>query len=99
VGLGFTKCTGGSVGVFFRTLERKAKSHARGTYEKKEKSDVPTCLPFLEIFGGFRYNFRKYFMVFLSSSCRETTKNAIKQNRRENTTRKQFFSTFLAKGF
>jgi hypothetical protein len=36
------------------------------------------------------------FMVFLGSSCRETAKNAIQKDRRENTTgpKSLFFSTF-----
>jgi hypothetical protein len=70
----------------------------RGAEEKK-KSDVPTYLPFLRFFWEiFRFNFRNTFVVFLGSSCRETAKNAIKQNRWEKT-KGFFFSTFSAKSF
>jgi hypothetical protein len=60
-----------------------------------------THLPnFFEVFEIFRFDFRKCFMEFLSSSSRETVKNTIK-NRREKTTGKRLFVslTFLAKSF
>jgi hypothetical protein len=63
--------------------------------KKKEKSDVPTYLPSLRFFKIFRSDFRKYFMVFLGSSCRETAKNAIKEIRREETKGKKFLMVFL----
>jgi hypothetical protein len=35
--------------------------HPRGAEEKKQKSDVPTYLPFLTFFEIFRSDLRKYF--------------------------------------
>jgi hypothetical protein len=58
----------------------RIRSQARGAEgKKKKKSDVPTYLLFLRFFEIFRSDFRKCFMVFLGSSCRETAKNAIKK--------------------
>jgi hypothetical protein len=62
---------------------RKQKAAARrkqGALKKKQKeSAVPAATSlFLRFFEIFRSDFRKCFMVFLSSSCRETAKNAIK---------------------
>jgi hypothetical protein len=73
--------------------------HTRGAEEKK-KTDVPTYLPFLRFFEIFRSDLRKYFMVFLGSSCRETAKNAIKKIDGKRRKEKSFFSsTFSAKSF
>jgi hypothetical protein len=66
--------------------------------KKKKATYLPTYLPFLRFFEIFRSGFRKHFVVFLGSSCRETAKNAIKKidgKRRKETS--FFFSTFSAK--
>jgi hypothetical protein len=59
--------------------------------KKRKKTGVPTYLPFLRFFEIFRSDFRNIVVVFLGSSCRETAKNAIKENRWGKTTGKKFF--------
>jgi hypothetical protein len=73
---------------------------ARGAEEKKVKRR--TSLPFFEIvlrFSGLILD--NIFMVLLSSSCRETAKNAIKKDRRGKTTdgRTFFYLLFGQKVF
>jgi hypothetical protein len=66
--------------------------------KKKEKSDVvPTYLPtFFEFVLRFLGLILEHiFMVFLGSSCRETTKNAVKENRWEMTKGTSFFFSQL----
>jgi hypothetical protein len=53
---------------------------SRGDEEKKKKSDAPTCPLFLRFLG---LTLEHIFMVFLGSSCRETAKNAIKDDRKK----------------
>jgi hypothetical protein len=49
--------------------------------KKNPKNDVPTYLPFFDIFLIFSgLVLENIVMVFLGSSCRETAKNAIKKN-------------------
>jgi hypothetical protein len=56
------------------------------------RGDVPTYLFLCEIFEIFGSGLEKMFMVFLSSSCRETAKNAIKQIEGKKTQEKSFIS-------
>jgi hypothetical protein len=70
--------------------------------KKKEKTGVPTYLPFFLRFLRFSgLILENIFMVFLGSSCRETAKNAIKKNSMGKDERKKVFfsSTFSAKSF
>jgi hypothetical protein len=69
--------------------------------KKKKKNDVPTYLPFFELFLRFSgLILENIFMVFLGSSCRETAKNATKKIDGERRQEKMFFfSTFSAKSF
>jgi hypothetical protein len=56
-----------------------SQQQVQGAPKKKEKKhDVPTSLPKKKKNEIFWSDFRKHFMVFLGSSCRETAKNAIK---------------------
>jgi hypothetical protein len=66
--------------------------------EEKKTTYLPTYL-FLRFFEIFRSDFRKYFMVFLGSSCRETAKNAIKKKLWEKTTGKKNPQYFRPKVF
>jgi hypothetical protein len=50
---------------------------AKGFLGIAKKSDVPIYLLFLRFLGISGSGFRTHFVVFLSSSCRETAKNAI----------------------
>jgi hypothetical protein len=58
---------------------------------KIKATHLPTYLPSFEIFKAFRFIFEDIFIVFLSSSCRETAKKAIK-NYGKKTTGIKFFS-------
>jgi hypothetical protein len=75
--------------------------HQGAPKKKKEKSDVPTYLPFLRFFLRFSgLILENSFMVFLSSSCRETAKNAIKESDGKKRKEKSFFSQlFRPKAF
>jgi hypothetical protein len=73
-------CCWDGVGLQWQTRNRSALD-TRGDEENKQKKGR-TYLPtfFLRFFEIFRSDFRKYFVVFLGSSCRETAKNAIKKS-------------------
>jgi hypothetical protein len=70
------------------SLSARRPRTAKGHLSKEQKSEVGTMVLFLGLILG------NVFVVFLSSSCREMAKNAIKK-----TWKKFVFSTFLAKGF
>jgi hypothetical protein len=73
-------------------------SEARGKGRLKKEgarylSIVPTYLPFFGDFWRFSgLSFENMFMVFWGSSCRKTTKNAIKKIEGEIRQEKSFFS-------
>jgi hypothetical protein len=68
--------------------------------KKKEKSDVPTYLPFLRFFELLRSDFRKYFYGVFGILMQRNGQKRDKKNRWEKTKGKKFFfSTFSAKSF
>jgi hypothetical protein len=61
---------------------------------------APAVPPAQGLVGTMVLFFRKHFMVFLSSSCREAAENAIKKIEGKKQQEKSFFSSFcLAKSF
>jgi hypothetical protein len=75
-------------------IEHKGQGTRAGATKKKiKKSDVPTYLPFFEIFLRFSGLISEnILMVFLGSSCRETAKNAIKTIEGKRRQETSFFS-------
>ena len=72
-------------GVFGLLMQRNGQKRDK---KKSMGKDERKKVFFLSTFSDF---LPKVFVVFSSSSCRETAKNAIKKNRREKTKGKKFF--------
>jgi hypothetical protein len=78
--------------VFSFFFLRRSVELKQGAPKKKKKNDVPTYLPFFEVFEIFRSHLENIFRVFLGSSCRETAKNAMKKkSMRKDDRKKDFF--------
>jgi hypothetical protein len=69
--------------------------------EEEKKSDVPTYLPFFEVFEIFRSDFRKYvcsvFGLLVQRNGQKRDKTKTDGKRRQE--KRVFFSNFSAKGF
>jgi hypothetical protein len=63
-----------------REIEIERGRCKQGALKKEKKSDAPTYLPFFKVFEVSGLILESIFMVFLSSSCGETAKNAIKKS-------------------
>jgi hypothetical protein len=68
--------------------------------KKKEKSDVPTYLPFLRFFAIFRSDFLKYFYGVCELLMQRNGQKRDKKNPREKTKgKKLFFLNFFGQKF